>query len=74
MPYLLRLLLPVSQVLLSVIQERFFLFLVSLVIIGLIQLGGLGLMLFATLFSVALGRRINLQDRMLIQPHSTRMI
>ena len=39
----------------------------QLVIIGLIQLGGLGLMLFATLFSVALGRRINLQDRMLIQ-------
>jgi trk system potassium uptake protein TrkH len=39
----------------------------QLVLILLIQLGGLGLMLFATLFSVALGRRINLQDRMVIQ-------
>ena len=39
----------------------------QLVLIGLIQLGGLGLMLFATLFSVAMGRRINLQDRLNIQ-------
>jgi trk system potassium uptake protein TrkH len=39
----------------------------QIVLIALIQLGGLGLMLFATLFSVAMGRRINLQDRMIIQ-------
>ena len=39
----------------------------QLVLILLIQTGGLGLMLFATLFSVVRGRRINLQDRMNIQ-------
>ena len=39
----------------------------QLVLIALIQLGGLGLMLFATLFSVAMGRRISLQDRLNIQ-------
>lgn len=39
----------------------------QLVLIGLIQLGGLGLMLFATLFSVAAGRRLGLQDRLNIQ-------
>jgi trk system potassium uptake protein TrkH len=39
----------------------------QIVLIALIQAGGLGLMLFATLFSVATGRKINLQDRMYIQ-------
>lgn len=39
----------------------------QLVIIGLIQIGGLGVMTFATLFSVALGRKINLEERLRIQ-------
>ena len=39
----------------------------QLVIITMIQLGGLGIMTFATLFSVAVGKRINLQERLRIQ-------
>ena len=39
----------------------------QMVIILLIQLGGLGLMTFATLFSVAVGKKINLQERLRIQ-------
>lgn len=39
----------------------------QLVILGLIQIGGLGVMTFATLFSVALGRKINLAERLRIQ-------
>lgn len=38
-----------------------------LVLICLIQLGGLGIMTFATLFSVAFGKKINLQNRLRIQ-------
>jgi trk system potassium uptake protein TrkH len=39
----------------------------QMVIIMLIQLGGLGLMTIATLFSVAFGKKINLQERLRIQ-------
>lgn len=39
----------------------------QLVIIALIQLGGLGLVLFATLFSVIMRKRIDLQSRLNIQ-------
>ena len=39
----------------------------QLVIIALIQLGGLGLVLFATLFSVLLRKKIDLQSRLNIQ-------
>lgn len=39
----------------------------QMVIIFLIQLGGLGIMTFATLFSIAFGKKINLQDRLRIQ-------
>ena len=39
----------------------------QLVIILMIQLGGLGIMTFATLFSVAVGKKINLQERLRIQ-------
>ena len=39
----------------------------QMVIIVLIQLGGLGVMTFATLISVAIGKRINLRERLLIQ-------
>lgn len=39
----------------------------QLVIILLIQLGGLGLMTFGTLFSVAFGKKISLQERLRIQ-------
>lgn len=39
----------------------------QLVLICLIQLGGLGLMTIATIFSVAFGKKINLQDRLRIQ-------
>lgn len=39
----------------------------QMVIIILIQLGGLGVMTFATLISVAIGKRINLRERLLIQ-------
>ncbi|MEG0830850.1 MAG: TrkH family potassium uptake protein [Acidaminococcaceae bacterium] len=39
----------------------------QLVIITLIQLGGLGIMTFATIFSVAFGKKINLQERLRIQ-------
>lgn len=39
----------------------------QLVIIALIQLGGLGIMTFAMLFSVVIGKKINLQDRLRIQ-------
>ncbi len=46
---------------------RYFSLFGQLVIIMLIQLGGLGIMTFATLFSVAFGRKINLQDRLRIQ-------
>ena len=37
------------------------------VLLALIQLGGLGFMIFATLVMLALGRRITLRDRMLIR-------
>lgn len=39
----------------------------QLVLLALIQLGGLGFMIFATLMMVALGRRISLRSRMLIR-------
>ncbi len=39
----------------------------KVVIISLIQLGGLGFMVFATLIMVALGRRITLRERMVIK-------
>ncbi len=39
----------------------------KIVIIALIQLGGLGFMVFATLVMVALGRRITLRERMVIK-------
>ncbi|MGN0778059.1 MAG: TrkH family potassium uptake protein [Aristaeellaceae bacterium] len=39
----------------------------QVVLLGLIQLGGLGFMIFATLVMLALGRRITLRDRMLIR-------
>ncbi|MDD4321078.1 MAG: TrkH family potassium uptake protein [Acidaminococcaceae bacterium] len=39
----------------------------QIVIIFLIQLGGLGIMTFATLFSVAFGKKITLQERLRIQ-------
>ena len=39
----------------------------QMVIIFLIQLGGLGIMTFATLFSIAFGKKINLQERLRIQ-------
>ncbi len=39
----------------------------QLVLIALIQIGGLGFMIFATLVMVALGRRITLRDRMLMR-------
>lgn len=39
----------------------------QLVLIALIQVGGLGFMVFATLIMVALGRRITLRDRMVMR-------
>jgi len=39
----------------------------QMIVILLIQLGGLGIMTFATLFSIAFGKKINLQDRLRIQ-------
>lgn len=39
----------------------------QLMLLALIQLGGLGFMIFATLMMVALGRRISLRSRMLIR-------
>ncbi len=39
----------------------------QLVVIALIQLGGLGLVLFATLFSVVMRKKIDLQSRLNIQ-------
>ena len=39
----------------------------QMVIITLIQLGGLGIMTFATLLSVAVGKKINLRERLLLQ-------
>lgn len=39
----------------------------QVVLLGLIQVGGLGFMIFATLIMTALGRRITLQDRVLIR-------
>lgn len=39
----------------------------QLVLLALIQTGGLGFMVFATMVMVALGRRITLRDRMLIR-------
>ena len=39
----------------------------QMVVISLIQLGGLGVMTFATLISVAIGKKINLRERLLIQ-------
>jgi trk system potassium uptake protein TrkH len=38
-----------------------------MVIIILIQLGGLGMRTFATMISVAIGKKINLRERLLIQ-------
>ena len=35
----------------------------QMVVISLIQLGGLGVMTFATLISVAIGKKINLRER-----------
>jgi trk system potassium uptake protein len=39
----------------------------QLVILGLIQIGGLGFMTFATLFALILGKRISLKERLLIK-------
>lgn len=39
----------------------------QVVLLGLIQLGGLGFMIFATLIMAAMGRRINLRNRVLIR-------
>ena len=39
----------------------------QMVLIILVQLGGLGVMTFATMISVAMGKRINLKERLLIQ-------
>ncbi|TCX48919.1 TrkH family potassium uptake protein [Dehalobacter sp. 14DCB1] len=39
----------------------------QIVILLLIQIGGLGFMTFATFFAILLGKKINLQDRMLLQ-------
>jgi trk system potassium uptake protein len=39
----------------------------QLVILGLIQVGGLGFMTFATFFALLLGKRISLKERLLIQ-------
>lgn len=39
----------------------------QMVVIVLVQLGGLGIMTFATMVSVAFGKRINLRERLLIQ-------
>ncbi|MEG1471205.1 MAG: potassium transporter TrkG [Clostridia bacterium] len=39
----------------------------QIVLLSLIQMGGLGFMVFATLFMVALGKRISLRNRMLIR-------
>lgn len=39
----------------------------QLVILGLIQVGGLGFMTFATFFAILLGKRISLKERLLIQ-------
>lgn len=39
----------------------------QIVLLGLIQMGGLGFMVFATLVMVALGRRITLRERMVIR-------
>ncbi len=39
----------------------------QLIIVGLIQLGGLGLMTIATLFTIAFNKKITLQDRLRIQ-------
>lgn len=39
----------------------------QMVLIVLVQLGGLGVMTFATMISVAMGKRINLKERLLIQ-------
>lgn len=39
----------------------------QLIIIGLIQVGGLGIMTLTTLFALLLGRRINLRERLVIQ-------
>lgn len=46
---------------------RYFTLFGQIVILLLIQLGGLGLMTFATLFSVAFGKKISLQERLRIQ-------
>lgn len=45
----------------------FFSFFGQMIIIILIQLGGLGIMTFATMISVAIGKKINLRERLLIQ-------
>lgn len=45
----------------------YFTFFGQMVIIILIQLGGLGIMTFATMISVAIGKKINLRERLLIQ-------
>ncbi|MEL7567295.1 MAG: TrkH family potassium uptake protein [Dehalobacterium sp.] len=39
----------------------------QIVILLLIQIGGLGFMTFATLFAILLGRKINLKERLLLQ-------
>lgn len=39
----------------------------QLVILGLIQVGGLGIMTMTTLFAMLVGKRINLRERLLIQ-------
>lgn len=44
-----------------------FSFIGKLIILILIQIGGLGLMIFATLVMIALGRRISLRNRVLIR-------
>ncbi|UWG96588.1 TrkH family potassium uptake protein [Dehalobacter sp. DCM] len=39
----------------------------QIIILFLIQIGGLGFMTFATFFAILLGKKINLQERMLLQ-------
>ncbi len=39
----------------------------KIVLLFLIQLGGLGIMTFATLFTIAIGHRVNLQERLRVQ-------
>jgi len=42
----------------------------KIVILGLIQIGGLGIMTFSTLFAILLGRKITIKDGLIIQASS----